>query len=38
MSRGACKQRPRRVKDMDYADVRNLGAFQDWVASGAVEK
>ena len=27
------------LKDMGYADVRNLGGFQDWVASGgAVEK
>jgi rhodanese-related sulfurtransferase len=27
------------LKDMGYANVRNLGGFQDWVASGgAVEK
>jgi rhodanese-related sulfurtransferase len=27
------------LKDMGYADVRNLGGFQEWVASGgAVEK
>jgi rhodanese-related sulfurtransferase len=27
------------LKDMGYADVRNLGGFPDWVASGgAVEK
>ena len=27
------------LKDMGYTDVRNLGGFQDWVASGgAVEK
>jgi rhodanese-related sulfurtransferase len=27
------------LKDMGYADVRNLGGFQDWVAAGgAVEK
>jgi len=27
------------LKDMGYADVRNLGGFQDWVtSSGAVEK
>jgi rhodanese-related sulfurtransferase len=27
------------LKDMGYADVRNLGGFQDWVTSGgAVEK
>jgi rhodanese-related sulfurtransferase len=27
------------LKDMGYPDVRNLGGFQDWVASGgAVEK
>ncbi len=27
------------LKDMGYADVRNLGGFQDWVMSGgAVEK
>jgi len=27
------------LKDMGYADVRNLGGFQDWAASGgAVEK
>jgi len=27
------------LKDMGYADLRNLGGFQDWVAAGgAVEK
>lgn len=27
------------LRDMGYADVRNLGAFKDWVAAGgAVEK
>jgi rhodanese-related sulfurtransferase len=27
------------LKDMGYANVRNLGGFQDWVTSGgAVEK